>query len=87
MNKHNVTTTATPPPPFIILKRDEYNQLLRRLEAAERQVKELEECRHPILQWRGWANGIYRLHCVICGAYLLSETYLPGTLDVFKRDE
>jgi len=51
-------------------------------------------CEHKFLQWQampsvqrpnGTSDCYYELHCAICEMSLGQQTYVPGTLDIFRR--
>lgn len=46
------------------------------------------DCDHHLAQWVAVSENndqFYRLYCAMCGESLRSETYAPGTMEIFKH--
>lgn len=41
-------------------------------------------CPHVVVQWMASSDGVYRLHCASCDAFLDLESYYPVNLELFK---
>ncbi len=46
----------------------------------------MDDCQHVLVRWMGFADGVYRLYCAICGTQIGNRgCYVPGTLDIFTN--